>query len=174
MQLERQAEVEERQAQADIAVKQAEARHKMALAQQQQAHEERMAQMQFEFDKKLELLKLWAKSKADAQQRNEEQTGAKGSEAADVDFENLLKSEGADIPAQMETAPTPLEKAMQQVAESQAQLAQMMAQIGQQMASGQQENTKLLASAVMETAKPKRQRVVRDDKNRVIGVDTVQ
>ncbi len=172
LQLERQAQIEERQAQADIAVKQADSQAKMELARMQAAFEQQQAQMQFEFDKKLELLKLYTQSRNDAAKRSAEQ-GASTSEVGQPDFEDMLNQEGADLPEQP-AVPTPLEGALKQIADSQAQIAQMMAMCMEQMAHGHSENTKMLAHVVQEATKPKRQKVVRDEKNRVVGVETVQ
>jgi len=181
LQLERQGQVEERQAQADIAVKQTEAQNRADLEQMKFAHEQQRDAQKFEFEKKLEMMKLWCQCKDQMMKRSTDQTG--GGTPADLgqaDFEDMLQQEGGDIPSVPAVA-TPLEKALAQMADSQAQIAQMMAACMQQMNEGHAQNsamhaqnTQLLAGAVMEANKPKRQRVVRDDKNRVVGVETIQ
>jgi hypothetical protein len=85
----------------------------------------------------------------------------------------MLDGEGAELPQGASMA-SPIEQAIKQVAESQAQLAHMLESLGQHMANGHSENARMMAQAVMDASKPKRQRVVRDDKNRVVGVETIQ
>lgn len=177
LQLERQAQIEERQANADIAVKQADAEAKMQLAVMDHQFKTQMAQQQFEFDKKLEMLKLWAQCNADACKRSGEQTGEMNPDQGMADMEARLTAEGADLPAKPAVA-TPLETALAKISESQAQCAQMMAQctqmmakMGQNMAAGHAQSTQMIAQALN---KPKRHQVLRDEKNRVIGVETVQ
>jgi hypothetical protein len=179
VQLQRQAEVEERQAQTAIAVEQTEAENKMRLAEMEAVFAQQLAREKFEFDKKLKLLDLWAKSRIEASKRAAEQSGEPDEgETGQAEFEGMLKDEGADIPTGMAKAATPLEAAMKHMADtvagSHAQLTQMVAALGQHMSTGHAENARMLAGAVAESSKPKRQRVLRDEKNRVVGVETVQ
>ncbi len=174
LQLERQAQIEERQAQADIAVKQADAQAKAQLEQQKFAYEQQRDAQKFEFDKKLEMMKLWCQCQG-------KMGGAEGGGPPDPsqpDLEDMMRQEGGpDIPSQI-AVPSPLEKALEQIATSQAQMAQMMQMCMQQMAEGHHQNAQMMTNAMMQsaamTSAPKRQRVVRDEKNRVVGVETIQ
>jgi hypothetical protein len=176
MQLERQAQIEERQAQADMALKEADAQFKMQQAQADMAlkereaqfkaqqsqleaqHKLRLAEMQFEFDKKLELLKLWAQTKTQAAKQKSEDGGSSAPDMDQLEFEDMLDGEGAELPQGASMA-SPIEQAIKQVAESQAQLAHMLESLGQHMANGHSENARMMAQAVMEAARPKARKV---------------
>ncbi len=170
--LERQAQVEERQAQADVAVKQVEAEHKMQLSQMQFEFDTKLAMLKAENDRKAKLLDIWAKCNGCG--GGEGGDGSKGPGAGNAELEDMLVGGGVELPDGMAMIPGPLASAVKQIADSQAQLGQMIAQMGQHMAHGHAENAKMIAGAMMESNKPKRQKVLRDEKNRVIGMESVQ
>jgi hypothetical protein len=172
LQLERQAQVEERQAQADMAIKEAdaqfrmqqsqadlaikerEAQFKMQQSQLEAQHTLRLAEMQFEFDKKLELLKLWAQTKTQAAKQKAEGETSSAPDMDQLEFEDMLDGEGAELPHGASMA-SPIEQAVKQVAESQAQLAQML----ESLANGHSENARMMAQAVVEASRPKARKV---------------
>lgn len=196
LQLERQAQVEERQAQADIATKQAEmqskaklavldADWKARLAQQQFAHEQRLAQQKmeheqqlarekFEFDKKIKLLDLYVKQRTAALKPDAEgnMPNAPARPELDIDVDNILAGEGMDMPAESTFGRGPMQALADShshladtLAQSHSRLAEALSGLGQKFSDGHAQ----LSGAIVELSKPKRKRVLRDERNQVVG-----
>lgn len=173
LQLERQAQIEERQAQADIAVKQVEAQNKMQMAQQQFEFDKQLALLKAETEKKLKLLELWAKCQGCG--TGESGDGQKAPAQMGMDFEDMLRGEGAELPDGLAATPGPVAEALKQLAGAHSRTSEMMAQMMHHMANGHAENSRMLAEAMAGANKPKRHSFVRDPKTqKIIGAETIQ
>ncbi len=183
LELERQAQIKEREAQANIAVKQAEAQAKAELDQQKFLHEQARDAQKFEFDKKLEMMKLWCQCQGKmGGAKGDGEGGGMSSDPSQPDLEDMMRQEGGpDLPEQIAVA-SPLEKTLAQIADSQSQMMQMMQMCMQQMTDGHQRNAQMMTDAMMHSAAmasaPRRQRVIREPDEqgikRVVGVETMQ